>query len=59
MVDTDIGMSVPTMIDCVPDQVPTKLHFGIFRFLYRLMDFFSYLKIDFCCIKPSVCKDFV
>ena len=33
MVDTDIGMSVPTIIDCVPNQVPTKLHFVVFRFL--------------------------
>ena len=41
MVDIDIGMSVPTTIDCVPNQVPTKLHFGIFRFLYRPLDFFN------------------
>ena len=59
MVDTDIGMSVPTMIDCVPNQVPTKLHFGItlFRFLYRPLDFFIILFFDFCCIKVSLCKD--
>ena len=41
MVDTDIGSSAGTMGYSAGYQVPTKLHFGMLRFLYQALDFFS------------------